>query len=69
MSDTSANSDTSRMVKLPVPKISQSLNVQKEDFVDFHTNNAGYNRSKTKKHKHIDFYYDKTFLKDYFKSS
>ena len=31
----SAVSDASSIVVLPVPKISQSLNVQKEDFVDF----------------------------------
>ena len=65
----SATSDAPVVDKLPVPKISQSLNVQKEDFVDFDRSTAGYNKSKTRKHKHIDFYYDKTFFKEYFKSS
>ena len=65
----SAISNASSIVVLPVPKISQSLNVQKEDFVDFDRIAGGYKKSKTKKHKHIDFYYDKTFLKEYFKSS
>ena len=60
-------SDAPRAIELPVPKISQSLNVLKEDFVDFYRRNGGYKKYKTKKHKHIDFYYDKTFLKDYFK--
>jgi len=60
-------SDAPPVIELPVPKISQSLNVRKEDFVDFYRSNGGYKKSKTKKHKHIDFYYDKTFLKDYFK--
>lgn len=63
----SAISDVPPAIVLPVPKISQSLNVQKEDFVDFYRSKTGYKKSKTKKHKHIDFYYDKTFLKDYFK--
>jgi hypothetical protein len=63
----SAKSDASSVVDLPVPKISQSLNVQKEDFVDYDRNRGEYKKSKTKTHKHIDLYFDKQFLTDYFK--
>ena len=52
--------------ELPVPKISQSLDVSKEDFLDFDLIKAGSKRSKSKKHNHIDFYYKKSFVKDYF---
>ena len=51
---------------LPVPKISQSLDIKKEDFVEFNRNKAGVKKSKTKKHKHIDYYYSSSFIKKYF---
>jgi hypothetical protein len=51
---------------LPVPKISQSLNVKQEDFIEFDRIKGGFKKSKTKKHKHIDFYYSDSFLKKYF---
>jgi hypothetical protein len=51
---------------LPVPKISQSLDIKKEDFVEFKRNKAGVKKSKTKKHKHIDYYYSSSFIKKYF---
>ena len=63
----SAKSNASNVVDLPIPKISQSLNIQKEDFVDFDRTEGEYKKSKTKKHKHIDQYFDKQFLTNYFK--
>lgn len=58
--------DIKDITKLPVPKISQSLNIKKEDFVEFVRIKGGIKKSKTKKHKHIDFYYSDSFLKKYF---
>ena len=66
-SNASNASNASSMVDLPVPKISQSLNVQKEDFIQYDRSDGEYKKSKTKKHKHIDQYFDKQFLTDYFK--
>ena len=48
-SNTSNASNASSMVDLPIPKISQSLNVQKEDFVDYDRTEGEYKKSKTKK--------------------
>ena len=55
--------ESSSVVNLPVPKISQSLNVQKEDLSK---SKREHNKHKTKKHKHIDLYFDKSFLENYF---
>jgi hypothetical protein len=52
--------------ELPVPKISQTLHLNKDDFLNFDLIKAGIKRSKLKKHNHIDYYYTKTFVKDYF---
>tara|TARA_Y100000748_G_C15446992_1_gene469395 strand:+ start:834 stop:1019 length:186 start_codon:yes stop_codon:yes gene_type:complete len=59
----SSNSEASSVVELPVPKISQSLNIKKDDL----KGKKQDKKSKTKKHKHIDLYFDKQFLEDYFK--
>lgn len=58
--------DVSITKELPVPNISQSLNVQKEDFVNYDKKNDEHKKPKTEIHKHINLYYDKTFLKNYF---
>jgi hypothetical protein len=52
--------------ELPVPKISQSLQLNEDDFLEFNNIKGGSKRSKSKKHVHIDFYYAKSFVKDYF---
>ena len=50
---------------LPVTKIKQSLELTKEDFIEFNKNNAGFKKSKTKKHKYIDYFFTDKFIKEY----
>mgnify|MGYP006089774479 CR=1 FL=1 len=62
----STSYESSSVVNLPVSKISQSLNIQKEDLSK---TKREHSKHKTTKHKHIDQYFDKQFLTDYFKPS
>lgn len=57
----STNSDASGMVQLPITKISQSLDIPDEEE---HKSKREHKKSKTK--KHIDHYFNKQFLEDYF---
>lgn len=66
MTDTKTKNVYDEINDLPVPKFSQSLNIKKEDFVEFDKIKGGVKKSKTKKHKYIDFYYSDSFLKKYF---
>ena len=52
--------------ELPVPKISQTLHLNKEDFLKFDLIKGGVKRSKLKKHNHIDFFFFFSLEKDYY---